>query len=141
MIIIDLPWPHKDLSPNARPHWAEKARLTKRAREGAYYAALAAGLGRVTGEAFRVTTTFNPPARYAYDEDNLKARCKALYDGVSDALGVDDRHFRHAPVIIGEPVKRGNVRIEIEAVDTWQSIGEVVTRVMANVKAQKRGVA
>lgn len=38
-----LPWPSKDLSPNARVHWARKARAVKSSREQAYYLAKAAG--------------------------------------------------------------------------------------------------
>ena len=114
-LTVDLPWPHKHLSPNSRVHWAAKAKATRKARRDAYYAAKAAGIGEVAATEFRVTTTFNPPARYSYDEDNLKARCKALYDGLADALGMDDKHFRHAPVVIGEPVKGGCVVVEIEA--------------------------
>ena len=114
-VIVHLQWPPSKLSPNARVHWAVRAKFTRKARRDAYYAAKEAGIGGLTGEAFKVKTIFNPPGRYGYDEDNLKARCKALYDGISDALGFDDKLFRHEPVEIGDPVKGGSVRVEIEA--------------------------
>lgn len=112
---IELGWPHKHLSPNSRVHWAEKAKATRTARREAYYAAKAAGIGEMAAKEFLVTTSFSPPGRHGYDEDNLKARCKALYDGLADALGMDDKFFRHEPVVIGEPVKGGRVVVEIEA--------------------------
>jgi crossover junction endodeoxyribonuclease RusA len=120
-VIVFLPWPPSSLSPNARTHWAVKAKATRKARRDAYYAAREAGLGGMTGDEFRLKTIFNPPARYGYDEDNLKARCKALYDGISDALGFDDKLFRHEPVEIGDPVKGGSVRVEITAVEAGRA--------------------
>ena len=43
---ITLPWPHKGLSPNARLHWAAKAKLVKAAREQAGWTMLASmGIG------------------------------------------------------------------------------------------------
>lgn len=113
--IIALPWPHKDLSPNARVHWAEKARVTRKARLDAFYAARESGARDMAADAFTITTTFHPPTRHAYDQDNLIARCKPLFDGIADALGVDDRHFKYQPVTIAEPVKGGRVVVEIEA--------------------------
>lgn len=138
---IDLPWPSKDLSPNARLHWAAKSKATKAARVGAYYAARAAGVGTLEADAVRITTIFSPPDRRAYDEDNLKARCKAIYDGIADAIGVDDKHFRHAPVVIAEPVKGGNVRVVLEPVDAWEHISEPISRVIAAIPFPKRGAA
>jgi len=113
-LTITLPWPHKDLSPNARGHWGKKAAATKTARKTAWAATLETGVLKLSAPIpIHVTTTFFPPDRRAYDEDNLKARMKASYDGISDAIGVDDKHFRHGPVEIGQPVKGGSVRIEI----------------------------
>jgi crossover junction endodeoxyribonuclease RusA len=40
-----------------------------------------------------MTITFHPPDKRHRDRDNMIASCKALMDGLSDALGVDDRHF------------------------------------------------
>lgn len=116
-IRIELPWPHKDLSPNARVCWQVKARVTRKARQDAFYAAHEAGADRITGEAFSIATTFHPPTRHAYDQDNLIARCKPIYDGIADALGVDDRHFKHQPVTIAEPVKGGKVIVEIRVIE------------------------
>jgi hypothetical protein len=88
-----------------------------------------------------VVTTFFPPDRQPRDEDNLKARCKAIYDGIADAIGIDDRHFRHQPVVIGEPVKGGRVVVELSAADTWEHISAPVGRVLASIPYPKRGAA
>jgi crossover junction endodeoxyribonuclease RusA len=111
---VVLPWPAKELSPNARLHWKALARKKKSARRTAWGAALSAHLPKIEdGTPIRVTTTFFPPDRRSYDEDNLKARMKAAYDGIADALGVDDRYFRHAPITIAAPAVGGKVEVEI----------------------------
>lgn len=113
-VTVNLPWPHKDLSPNARGHWAKKAGATKKARMDAFIAGLDAGLRGLTGSRIAVATTFYPPTRARYDDDNLQARCKAYFDGISDALRIDDRHFSHAPIQRGEVRENGLVCIELQ---------------------------
>lgn len=113
---IELDWPHKNLSPNARVDWRVKHRAANSARHRAGWATVdAVGRDRLAEGPLRVTTTFFPPDRRARDEDNLKASMKAIYDGIADGIGVDDKWFRHQPVVIGEPVKGGRVVVEIEA--------------------------
>lgn len=112
MIQIDLPWPSKDLSPNARCHWAVKARAVKKARHEAMW--LAQAFEAPDGD-LNVSLTFAPPDRRRYDDDNLIARMKAGMDGIADALGVDDSKFRLGKPLRAEPIKGGNVRVEIEA--------------------------
>jgi crossover junction endodeoxyribonuclease RusA len=111
MIQIDLPWPSKDLSPNARCHWAVKARAVKKARSEAYL--VASTWGPVDAKALDVTLTFYPPDKRCYDDDNLVARAKSLIDGIADALGVDDSRFRLQKPVLGEPIKGGNVHVEL----------------------------
>lgn len=111
---INLPWPHKDLSPNARGHWGKKATATKKARADGYKASQAAGAHKIAAGAAHVTTTFFPPTKASFDDDNLQARCKAYFDGIADAIGLDDKHFKHAPVQRGEVRKLGAVLIELE---------------------------
>lgn len=141
--VIDLPWPSNKLSPNARIHWSYRHRAVKAARTGAAWATRAVVVpGSFNAEtAIRISTTFFPPDHRSYDEDNLKARCKAIYDGIADAIGVDDRHFRHQAVKFGEPVKGGMVRVQIEQADTWEHISEAAARVFASVSEPKRGAA
>lgn len=112
MIVIDLPWPDKALSPNARVHWRVKATATKLARYDAGW--LSASYRPMDGDGpLDVTVTFYPPSARRFDDDNLIARCKAYFDGIADSLCVDDSRFRLVAVRRGDIVRGGNVRIEI----------------------------
>ena len=117
MIAITLPWPANDLRPNARPHWAAKARAVKKARIEAAWSCKAAGIRKGDPDipqALRVTAVFSPPTSHARDDDNMLSACKAYFDGIADFIGVDDSKWSIA--IRREPVvKGGAVRIELEA--------------------------
>ena len=120
-----LPWPDKKLSPNARQHWAQRSAAVKRARSQAYL--LARGSMTQPGEAWaplqqagtddqiNVRLTFEPPARYRYDIDNLVARMKSSLDGIADAIGVDDYNFRLERPVMADPHKpHGRVMVTLE---------------------------
>lgn len=111
--VITLPWPDKALHPNARVHWAAKAKAAKAARTAAGWAAKVARV-RVEGEG-RVTLNilFKPPSRRRHDIDNCLAACKSALDGIADALGINDCRFRFV-LEIGEPVKGGVVVVGVE---------------------------
>lgn len=140
---VVLDWPHKHLSPNARVNWRAKHRAVSSARHKAGWATVdAVPRGMFAGcEIVRVRTTFLPPDRRQRDEDNLRASCKAIYDGIADGIGVDDKHFRHAPVAIGEPVKGGLVIVELSAADTWEHISEPLARAFGVIPYPPRGAA
>lgn len=111
---VDLPWPAKDLHPNSRPHYMAKARAVKAARRAA--SLMAKPLGKIDPEAVKVTCIFSPPpVKRNRDADNLLAACKAYFDGIADAIGVDDSRFKHQAPVWGTSVKGGNVRIVLEA--------------------------
>ena len=113
---VDLPWPAKKLHPNARPHRMEKARLTKKARADARSVASDAKLPRIEAGDINVTCIFSPPPpKRNRDLDNLIAACKAYFDGIADAIGVNDSCFQHQAPVLGLPRKGGNVRIILEA--------------------------
>lgn len=114
-ILLDLPWPHKHLSPNARPHPMARARAVKNARGIARTLTMpqARKHGPLGEGEIRFAVTFNPPGNYGYDDDNLMASIKAYRDGIADALKVNDTRFRTERPVIGPVVKHGNVRIEI----------------------------
>jgi len=99
-ITITLPLPPRELSPNARVHWAAKAKRTKAMRERANMEARAAQ-GRRTRRWERATVraTFYHKDRRRRDRDNLLASCKAVFDGLADAgVIVDDAGLTHLPV-------------------------------------------
>lgn len=137
---VDLGWPHKHLSPNARVDWRARHRAVSSTRHKAGWVTVDAsrGVRFDPGQDIRVTTTFYPPDRRPRDEDNLKASMKAAYDGIADAIGVDDKHFRHQPVRIGEPVKGGMVVVELAQADTWEHVSEPAARVIASIPIPKR---
>lgn len=95
MIELTLGWPPSGLSPNARLHWAKKAKV-----KAAYRKACWATVVEQTGNTrlkdpgpLHVVLVFTPPDRRSYDRDNLVARMKAGIDGMCDALMIDDKQF------------------------------------------------
>lgn len=108
-----LPWPPKELSPNARVHWAAKNRAVKLYRENCVWLTKAAGLRVDWGGIVHAFITFYPPDRRHRDDDNLVAAFKSGRDGVAQALGIDDKRFRIHPFLSDEVVKGGAVRVRL----------------------------
>lgn len=109
---IDLPWPDKDLSQNARVHWSRRAKAVKAARTAAAWLVRAGIPRRPDWKAVALSVVFHPPNRRRFDQDGLIGRMKALQDGIADAIGVDDCHFIPT-YAMGEPVKGGCVRVSL----------------------------
>lgn len=110
-LVVTLRLPPRILSPNARPHWAAKARAVRQYREAAYLLALAERPPRPMRRA-RVTATFYFPSRRRRDPDNLLASLKPAFDGLADAgVVTDDSGLIHMPV--EQRVDRRNPRVEI----------------------------
>lgn len=113
MIQINLPWPSRLLHPNARPHWAPKARATKAARNTAWAITLEALQGRkVDWKAAKLHWVFHPKTAHDVDDDGAEGSCKSYRDGIADALGLDDKHFT-ATREIAAPIKGGAVIVHI----------------------------
>lgn len=93
---LDLPWPDRRLSPNARGHWAVTAKVKKDYRARCAAIALKAGVGGLVAgqDALSVHLTFLPPDHRSRDWDNILASMKSGLDGLADALGVDDSRWR-----------------------------------------------
>ena len=95
-----LPWPDKVLSPNARVHWAKKAKAAKSVRnlvmiDAKITLSKDAGLAaRLLADEIPITITFCPPDRRGRDIDNLLASIKPHLDGLAQGLGINDRAFR-----------------------------------------------
>lgn len=90
---VTLPWPPKELSPNARVHWSALARAKKAYRAACAMQAQHQGVRRLAAAKLHVSLTFYPPSRRAFDLDNALARMKSGLDGLADVLGVDDKHW------------------------------------------------
>lgn len=94
---VTLPFPSKELNPNQRNHWSVLARAKKKYRELCWVLALKAGINpeAVKGwERADVHLNFYPPDRRGRDGDNMLAAMKAGIDGLADATGMDDKHFK-----------------------------------------------
>ncbi len=97
MMQVVLPWPPKELSPNARQHWAALARVKKQYRTACWaltrQAMAEAGMasGAPKNE---VHLVFVPPDRRNRDADNMLASMKAGLDGLADALKANDSKFK-----------------------------------------------
>ena len=75
-----------------------RARATKIYRTACAWEAVAAGIKpnqkQFPDEPVGIHLEFVPPSRRTYDHGNLVAWMKAGLDGLADAMGIDDRHFR-----------------------------------------------
>ena len=117
-ITINLPWPAKELSPNARPHYFAKARKVKEYKEAGYYLTKAKtkpiGDGPVC-----VHVTFHPKVKRRRDIDNLIASIKSGFDGIAAALECDDSNFA-ITAGIGDVGEGGRVAVRL----TRNQVGE-----------------
>lgn len=106
---------------NLREHWAVRA---KRDRTQRLIAAshlrhvLPPGVRARLLRGGRLAVTITRLAPRRLDDDNLAAACKAVRDGIADALGVDDRD----PRIVWRPAQiartgRPSVVIALEALE------------------------
>lgn len=111
-VTVELPWPDKSLSPNARTHWRKLAQVKSAAKELAFCETRVI-LGDVrlnTEKEYSIEWTFCYPTQGRRDRDNLMASCKAYQDGIATAAGIDDYQFE--PVILRRgPVVRGGLVI------------------------------
>ena len=108
--MISLPWPHKNLNPNSRVHWAQKSKQVKQHRMWA--GTLATQEKVKSGVVVTLSFHFYPPDNRRRDLDNMLSMCKAYIDGISDALGLDDSEFR-IMLQKEKPLKGGAVNIKI----------------------------
>ncbi len=116
-LTIDLPWPSKTLHPNARVHWAVRAKAAKKARADAALLARTAegrdlfihdGMTRIP-----VSLTFHPPDNRHRDQDGMISACKAYLDGIADGLMVNDRLFTLSAMYFMGPAPGGQVTVTI----------------------------
>lgn len=110
-----LPWPVRDLHPNARVHFMALAKVKKAARQSAAWATKAAwsGLELPAEGRLHLWIDFYPPDRRHRDDDGLLSSMKAARDGIADALGINDSRFVSHPYIKDEIRKGGVVEIRI----------------------------
>lgn len=111
MTTITLPWPPASLSGHAKGHWRSKSTPTAKHREWARLATLAAGVTAPATGDIRICMYFVPPDRRG-DRTNFPIRLKPYFDGIADALGVNDARFLPS-YEFGEPDPPGRVLVTL----------------------------
>lgn len=109
--VISLPWPPATLSGHNTGHWRAKSGIVARHRDWARLATLAALVPVPDTGDIRVSVTFYPPDRRG-DRVNFANRCKPYFDGIADALKVNDSRFLPS-YHYAEPVKDARVVVVI----------------------------
>jgi crossover junction endodeoxyribonuclease RusA len=113
-LLITLPLPPKELSPNARVHWGRKARATKKYRLTASVCTdIALKDDGVEGDyqQARVQVKLFNRTAHRRDGDNLIATLKSAFDGIADALYVDDAEWTHLPPM--QETDKDDPRVEV----------------------------
>jgi crossover junction endodeoxyribonuclease RusA len=132
MTDIVLPFPPASLSGHHSVHWRKLQPVKKKHREWARLATLAAGASVPDSGDIRMAVTFYPPDRRG-DRTNYPNRCKPYFDGIADALCVNDRRFLPS-FHFAEPVKDARVVFAIAA-----ATGTAKTAQQAECEASQSG--
>ena len=115
MTTLTLPFPPSGLSGhNTGNRWAKSA-LIKKHRQWAHDATLAAKPSVPATGDIRVSVRFIPPDNRS-DRANFPNRCKPYFDGIADALKVNDKRFVPA-FTFAEPEKPGRVEVTLTPLD------------------------
>lgn len=115
MSAITLPFPPASLSGHAEGHWRTKAEVTRKHRNWARLATLDAKVRGIPDHGdIRIHVRFIPPDRRG-DRTNYPNRLKPYFDGIADALGVNDARFLPS-YEFAEPMKPGRVHFTVEAI-------------------------
>ena len=111
MTVIVLPWPSAALSGHAQGHWRSKSVPTAKHREWARVATLAEAPEVAAEGDIHIHVCFVPP-NLRGDRTNFSNRLKPYYDGIADALKVNDRRFLPS-YSYAEPQKPGKVVVTL----------------------------
>src|SRR5690606_21016957 len=111
----ELPWPPKDVSPNARGHWSKRAKAVKAYRDACGWECVAQNVRQFDASRLDARIIFRAPDNRPRDIDNMLGSVKAAIDAVATAVGVDDSKWT-ITIARGTPKPRiGAVLIELEA--------------------------
>lgn len=109
---VILPWPPKELSPNARVHWAVKSRAVKKYKNDCIILCKAAKFHKLDALEVTLFITFFPPNNRKQDTDNMIASIKPAIDAISHITGVDDSKFKFE-LWKGDQFPGGEVHIKL----------------------------
>lgn len=108
---IVLPWPPATLSGHNNGHWRGKSAIVAKHRAWAFQATKAARPSVPAKGDILVTVDFYPPDNRS-DRLNFPNRMKPYFDGIAEALGVNDKRFLPAFNFYA-PVEGGKVIVQI----------------------------
>lgn len=111
--MIVLPFPPSSLSGHAKGHWRSKSGPTAKHRQWAMAATLAASPSIPAEGDIRIHIRFVPPDLRG-DRTNYPNRMKPYFDGIADALRVNDARFLPSFEFCA-PEKPGRVEVTVEA--------------------------
>ena len=106
--MIELPWPPSSLSGHNTGHWRSKSGIVAKHREWAKNVTKAAPIAVPASGDIRLSITFYPPDCRG-DRVNYYNRLKPYFDGIADALGVNDSRFVPTSLTFAEPVRNARV--------------------------------
>lgn len=111
MTPIILPFPAASLSGHSAGHWRSKSGPTAQHREWARLATLEVRPAVPAAGDITIRVRFVPPDRRG-DRTNYPNRMKPYFDGIADALKVNDRRFVPS-YTFADPEKPGRVEVEV----------------------------
>lgn len=118
VLMVDLvfPFPPRELSPNGRCHWAQKAKAAKAYRRDVYIICKQSAIALPETEGkLHVWLDFYAPNKHYPDDDNAMASFKAGCDGIAEYYHVNDSRFVVHPIVMDKVVKNGVVKVRITA--------------------------
>lgn len=112
-ITIKIPVPPKELRPNSRAHYMQKARMTKVYRETVAIIAMTGPRPKLKEAEIKFTLRLGNGCKQQ-DPDNVLGSLKAAVDGLVDAgVLAGDRQIRYAPVEQVRDDKNPGVTVEV----------------------------
>lgn len=109
---VDLPWPPKELSPNARLHWRAVSKAKKAYKAECAWSLFQTPVPELPTGRIPIVITISPPDNRRRDRDNLQSALKYGIDQLALHWGVDDYLFDPS-YHFAEPVKGGRVVVRI----------------------------
>lgn len=119
-MIIELPWPPRQLSPNNKSAWQSKIKVKNGYKQDAFEQAFMLGY-KIEGN-IPISIMFHPPNRLKRDLDNMLASIKYGLDGVASALRINDYQFRPMTLDVGEPIKGGKIIITLPDMENTRNV-------------------
>jgi len=110
MIRLVVPWPPKELSPNARVHWRKKVPIKNKFKDACFYQAQQTNLPDHGGNIAVYISAF--PKSNRHDLDNIAASLKYGLDAIAEAWEINDKRFRPITVDFGG-IEKKSPRVEI----------------------------